>query len=315
MRMGGLHCLPMALPFAVREESRNIHTVELHGDSVRNEWTFVLASDIHFDSTHCDRHKWDKVLRQASANGWGVAIFGDNFDCMQGRYDGRRSRHGVRPEYQHGEYLDALVEDCANWYRERNSEGNIFLIGRGNHEESVRRNCDTDLIQRTVSMMNYGTAHRTYSGGYGGWIRFMLTVNGRHYSLRLKYYHGSGGSPIMSHGTLGVVRQSAFCPDADVICTGHIHRRWVVPIARERLVTGDKRGPRIERDTQYHVCCGGFKDSFVDGAEGWEVEKGLPPKETGCVLMRLYLERSVAKASSDRGSMRYQLVPEFTMSR
>ena len=303
------------LPFTVTEQSRNIHTVHLAADSVRNEWTFVLASDIHWDSTHCDREHWSRILKLASDNGWGVMVFGDNYDLMQGRHDPRRARQGVRPEFDHSEYLDAVIEGCADWYKERNANGNLFLMSRGNHEESIRRNCDTDPIQRTVSLMNYGTPHRTYAGGYGGWVRFMLEVSGRFYSLKLKYHHGSGGAPIMSHGTLIAVRQAAVCPDADVICSGHIHRRWVVPIARERLVTGDRRGARVERDTQYHVCCGSMKDSFGDGADGWEVEKGMPPKETGCVIMRLYLERSTAKASSERSSMRYRLVPEFTLSR
>ncbi len=304
----------MQLPFTVREESRNIHTVELTADSVNTEWTFVLASDIHWDSTHCDRDAWDRILRQASANRWGVFVWGDNYDLMQGRHDPRRARHGVRPEFDHSEYLDAVIEGCANWYRERNEHGTILLLSRGNHEESIRRNCDTDPIQRTVSLMNYGTPHRTFAGGYGGWVRFMLKVNGRYYSLLLKYDHGSGGAPTMSHGTLTVVRRAAVCPDADIICSGHIHRRWVVPIARERLVA-DKGGARVQRDTQYHVCCGSMKDSFGDGADGWEVEKGLPPKEVGCVLMKLFLERNVVKDSKGRSQMRYALRPEFTLSR
>lgn len=307
--------MPANLPFVVREESRNIHTVELIGNSTTDEWTFVLASDIHWDSTHCDRDAWDKVLRQANKNNWGVFVWGDMFDLMQGRHDPRRARQGVRPEFDHSEYLDAVIEGCATWHRERNENGNILLLSRGNHEESIRKNLDSDPIQRTVSLMNYGTPHRTYSGGYGGWVRFMLEVNGRFYSLLLKYHHGSGGAPIMSHGTLGVVRQAAVCPDADVVCSGHIHRRWVVPLARERLVAGDRRGPRVQRDTQYHVCCGSMKDSFGDGADGWEVEKGLPPKETGCVLMKLFLERSTVKNHKDRTQMRYALRPEFTLTR
>ena len=306
--------MPQDLPFAVTEQSRNIHTVHLKADSVTAEWTFVLASDIHWDSTHCDRDAWDRVLRQASANGWGVFVWGDMFDLMQGRHDPRRARHGVRPEFDHSGYLDAVIEGCAEWHKERNERGNIILVSRGNHEESIRKNCDTDPIQRTVSLMNYGTPHRTYSGGYGGWVRFMLDVNGRFYTLRLKYFHGAGGAPIMTHGVLQTVRMAAFCPDADVICTGHVHRRWVVPLARERFVA-DKGGPRVERDTQTHVCCGSFKDSFGDGAEGWEIEKGMPPKDTGCVLMKLYLQGRVVKDAKGRSQMRYQLVPEFTLSR
>jgi len=306
--------MPQDLPFSVTEQSRNIHTVHLTASSVTQEWTFVLASDIHWDSTHCDRDAWDKVLRQASNNGWGVFVWGDLYDLMNGRHDPRRARHGVRPEFDHAGYLDAVIEGCADWHKARNENGNIILLSRGNHEESIRKNCDTDPIQRTVSLMNYGTPHTTYSGGYGGWVRFMLDINGHHYTLKLNYFHGSGGAPIMTHGVLSTVRMAAFSPDADIICTGHVHRRWVVPLARQRLVA-DKRGARVVRDTQTHVCCGSFKDSFGDGAEGWEVEKGMPPKDTGCVLMKLYLQRSTVKNGAGRSQMRYQLVPEFTLTR
>lgn len=303
------------LPFAVTEQSRNIHTVHLKADSVANEWTFVLASDIHWDSTHCDRDHWSRILKQASDGRWGVFVWGDMFDLMQGRHDPRRARHGVRPEFDHAGYLDAVIEGCAEWHKAHNERGNIILLSRGNHEESIRKNLDSDPIQRTVSLMNYGTPHRTYAGGYGGWVRFMLEVHGRFYSLKLKYHHGSGGSPVMSHGTLVTVRQAAVCPDADVVCSGHIHRRWVVPIARERFVAGDRKGARVQLDTQYHVCCGTMKDSFGDGADGWEIEKGMPPKSTGCVLMKLYLEKSTTKSVTGNRQMRYQLVPEFILTR
>lgn len=303
------------LPFSIREHSRNIHTVDLIGESVSDSWTFVLSSDIHWDSPHCDRDAWDRMLRQASDNRWGVFIWGDAYDLMQGRYDGRRSRHGVRPEFDHGDYLDAVIDGFADWHSERNKNGNILLITRGNHEESVRRNCDTDPIGRTVALMNRAGTTKTYAGGYGGWVRFNLHLHGnKAYSLLLKYHHGSGGAALMSHGSLAVRRHAAVQPDADVVCMGHVHRRWIIPIARERVVM-NKRGASIVRDTQYHVCCGGFKNEFEDGASGWSVEKDMPPMETGAVLMRLFLEKRNEATESRACNMRYRLVPEFILPR
>jgi hypothetical protein len=303
------------LRFSVREESRNIHTVLLNAESVGDEWDFVLSSDIHWDSPCCDREKWDYTLRKAGETGAGVFIFGDAYDLMSGRYDPRRSRRGVRPEFDHADYLDAVINGFSDWHSERNQNGNILLVTRGNHEESVRKNCDTDPLARTVALMNRSGPMKTFAGGYGGWVRFIAAVRGSCYTLTLKYHHGSGGAALMSHGGLAVRRHAAVQPDADVVCMGHIHRRWIIPIARERLQCGIRNGPRVVRDTQYHVCCGGMKAEFGDGADGWAVEKDMPPMETGVVLMKLRLESTAVKAPSGKTGMRYRLAPEFTIPR
>jgi hypothetical protein len=302
------------LTFAMSEQSRNIHTVALEAEGTLSTWTFVLASDIHWDSPCCDREKWDRTLRDAAANGWGVLMFGDSYDLMAGRYDPRRSRRDVRPEFDHADYLDAVIDGFSDWHNERNQNGNILLLSRGNHEESVRKNCDTDPIARTVALMNRSGPMKTFAGGYGGWVRFCAKVFNQRYSLTLKYFHGSGGASLMSHGGLQVRRHAAVQPDADVVCTGHIHRRWVIPIARERLYVHAKSGPQIIRDTQYHVCCGGMKNEFKDGSEGWSVERDLPPMETGCVLMRLHFVRDQVRGpSTGRSETRYRLAPEFIL--
>lgn len=304
----------MALPFSVREESRNIHTVELHGDSVNNEWTFCLASDIHWDSPHCERDEWDSVLRKAATNRWGVMVFGDALDLMEGRYDPRRSRRGVRPEFDHAEYLDAVVDGFADWHRDRCPDGNMFLLTRGNHEESVRKNNDTDVLQRVASRMGYGGGAKVHVGGYGGWVRFRLTLNSSHYSLTMRYHHGAGGAPLMSGGVLMTRRHAAVQPDADVVVMGHVHKRWVMSIARERL-EAFKNGARVVTDTQWHCCLGAFKNDYGDGAEGWAVSKDMPPNDVGCVIMKLYLEKRTVRTESRGSNMRYRLVPEFTLSR
>ena len=306
--------MPQDLPFSVTEQSRNIHTVSMVGEGAQSSWTFVLASDIHWDSPCCDREKWDRTLRQAKENGWGVLVFGDMYDLMSGRYDPRRSRRGVRPEFDHADYLDAVIDGFADWHSERNQDGNILLLSRGNHEESVRKNNDTDPVARTVALMNRSGPMKTFAGGYGGWVRFCAKVFNQRYTLTLKYFHGSGGAALMSHGGLQVRRHAAVQPDADVVCGGHIHRRWVIPIARERLYVHAKQGPQVIRDTQYHVCCGTMKQEFGDGSEGWSVERDMPPMETGCVLMRLhFVSEQVRPPNSKRTATRYRLAPEFIL--
>ena len=306
--------MPQELPFTVSEQSRNIHYVDLIGDSVNDEWTFVLASDIHWDSPHCERDAWDGVLKRAAAGRQGVMVFGDALDLMEGRYDPRRSRRGVRPEFDHAEYLDAVVDGFADWHSSRLPDGNMFLISRGNHEESVRKNNDTDVLQRVVSRMTHGNRHRIYTGGYGGWIKFRLHMHSSYYGLTLRYHHGAGGAPLMSAGVLMTRRHAAVQPDADVVVMGHVHKRWVVSIARERL-EAYKNGAKVITDTQWHICTGAFKNDYGDGAEGWAVSKDMPPNDIGCVVMKLYLEKRTEPTERRKSNMRYRLMPEFTLSR
>jgi hypothetical protein len=147
--------------------------------------------------------------------------------------------------------------------------------------------------------------HKVNPGGYGGWVKFTVNVNSHRFALNLKYFHGSGGAALMSFDTLKVRRQAAVIPDADVVVQGHVHKQWVMPLARERLVA-DKAGMRVEHDVQYHVRVGTYKDEFGDGYGGFHVEQGRTPEIIGAVWMRLSLHKYSA-----HGRTSYKLKPEF----
>jgi hypothetical protein len=296
------------LPWTVTKEARNIHTVELLGTSRTNEWWFLLSSDRHHDNPHARHDQELKHLEEAVAKRAGILDLGDQGCLMEGRHDPRRARKGVREEHMDApDYLDSVIRHASEFYAPY--ARNFVVIGRGNHEDSVLKNCDTDYTERVCERMSMLSGHKVYPGGYGGWVRFWTRINGERYGLALKYFHGAGGAPLMSHGTLSVRRHAAIMPDADVVCTGHIHKRWIVPINRERLVC-DRGGTRIVQDYQWHCCTGSYKDAYGDGYGGWEVMKGMPPGESGGgIWMRLYLEKRSAE-----GRTRYGLVPQFIMA-
>ena len=296
------------LPFTVTRESRNIHTVDLAGTSRTQEWWFLLSSDRHHDNPHGRRDMELRHLDQAVERRAGVIDIGDMGCLMSGRHDPRRARKGVHEEDADApDYLDSVIKHASEFYAPY--AANFVMIGRGNHEESVLKNCDTDYTERVCERMSLLTGHKVHPGGYGGWVRFHYQVNQERYGLLLKYFHGSGGAPLMSHGTLQVRRHAAVIPDADVIATGHIHKRWIVPIARERIQS-DRGGVRVIHDQQWHLCCGSYKDAYGDGYGGWEVMRGMPPDQSGGgIWMRLYLEKNTTPTNT-----RYRLVPQFVMA-
>jgi hypothetical protein len=116
--------------------------------------------------------------------------------------------------------------------------------------------------------------------------------------VRLKYFHGSGGGGPVTKGVIQSNRQAVFLPDADIVVNGHIHESWVLALKRERL--SDKG--IIYQDLQHHVRTATYKDDYGDGATGWHVGRGAPPKPMGACWLKFYY---------DRKHVRMQLLPDI----
>jgi hypothetical protein len=302
----------MTLPWKVVQHHRNIHTVELDGDSKISEWWFLLSGDRHHDNPHSLHDLERKHLDEAVARNAGIIDVGDLNCCMEGRFDPRRNKAGIREEHATApDYLDSIIRHAADFYSPY--ARNFVLIGRGNHETAILKACETDLTERLCERMSQQSGHKVYSGGYGGWVRFITRNGSGRYTLTLKYFHGSGGAALMSFDTLKVRRAAAVTPDADVVVSGHVHKQWVMPLARERLVM-DQRGPRVVSDIQWHIRTGTYKDEFADGFAGFHVEQGRTPEIMGAVWMKLKFERRTVKQPNGKNETRYALVPEFHLA-
>lgn len=277
-------------PFRVERKSRNIHVVETRIDSVNDSRWFLLSSDRHHDNPHSDHELELKHLREAQERGAGVLDAGDLMCAMGGKFDPRMSKHGVtRPEHAlANDYFDSLVRHAADFYAP--FARNFVVIGRGNHETAVTKRHETDLTERLCERMSAIAGVPVHSGGYGGWVHFVVRYGPTQvYTANLKYFHGSGGGGIMSMDTLRVRRIASWTPDADVIVGGHTHDQWMMSVERERLKR-DSGDYKVEIGTQHHVRCGTYKDEYGDGYGGWHIERGGPPKSLGAVWMRMFLQ-------------------------
>ena len=88
----------------------------------------------------------DVALDEAKEKDSGIFICGDWNDVMQGRDDHRSDKGELRKEYKVGHYLDAIVDDSVAFlepYRE-----NLLGIGDGNHETSILRHHETNILGR-----------------------------------------------------------------------------------------------------------------------------------------------------------------------
>ena len=244
------------------------------------QWV-CLMSDNHFDSVYCDRDLQTAHLEEAKKRDAVIIMTGDWYDAMQGRFDPRRSMAELREEYRREDYYDYVVNDSAAYltpYRD-----NIVLMADGNHELSVLKAANTNLMDRLVGKLRDQGA-KTVHGGYGGWVRFMIEMGGiPQGSIKLKYFHGSGGEAPVTRGVIQTARQAVYLPDADIVVNGHSHNSYYVPIARERI---SGKGRQFF-DVQHHVRVPGYKQSYGDGSGGWDVTRGGVPKPLGCVWLKL----------------------------
>lgn len=285
----------MAHPWTVRRESRNVHVVEVDGGmSVPGfEFWALLSSDRHHDST---RANWDlerKHLDEAVSRNAAVVDYGDLFDVMGGKWDPRSPKGSLRQELACApDYLDAVVRHASEFYSPYAKQ--FAVIGRGNHETAITKRHEIDLTERLCASMSQASGVPVQAGGYGGWVVFRVTLQKtKVFVLRLRYFHGSGGGGLMTHGVLATRRMASWLPDADVVVCGHTHDHWHVKLMQERLVKF-KGKYDIRLEEQHHVRTPTYKQEW-DPAGGWHVETGKPPKPQGAMWMRLQLVQGTSE--------------------
>jgi len=236
----------------------------------------LLISDCHWDNPHCDRELLAKHMQEAVDGGHDILINGDLFCLMQGKYDGRRSKSDIRPEHNGSRYLDLVIDTAVEWFKPYAK--NIKVIGYGNHETSILRHCETDVIERFVSALNAVTGSTIQVGGYGGWVIWQFCKSTEvNISYKLKYFHGSGGGGPVTKGVIQYNRMATAVEGADAIWMGHVHESTELTYTVERL----DRHNSIKLKDILMVRTPAYKEEYNDGKGGWHIERGAPPKPLG----------------------------------
>ena len=268
----------------VERISKNVARINLVGKHIQ----LALLSDLHWDNPKCDRNLLKKHLDYCLENDIKVMLNGDTFCLMQGKFDPRRSKKDIRPEHNKANYLDAVIEDAVEWFSPYASM--LTVIGYGNHETGIIKNVETDPLQRFVDLLNYKCKSNVITGGYGGWIVLTIKLKEnttRTASVKIKYFHGSGGGGIVTKGALNLTRMLEMAEGFDVFCMGHIHENSSRNDVREELMT--TAGNFDIKLKQIHLAITGtYKEEYSDGYMGWHVERGAPPKPIGGRILNVY---------------------------
>ena len=267
-------------------------TTRISGNIVRFDFDkqnnkLAILSDLHWDNPHCNRELLKEHLDYCLEKNISVFINGDMFCLMQGKGDKRGNKSDVRPEHAFNNYFDSIVQTAVEWFTPYAHI--IKLIGYGNHETAIIKNCETDILQRFVDLLNYKCKSNVLTGGYGGWIWFQFHEGNMVKSIKMKYFHGSGGGGVVTKGAINLTRALQMY-EADIFTMGHIHENSARTDAKEVLSL--KKGVcEIQHKYIHSIITGTYKDEYFDGSKGWHIERGAPVKILGGRILTLDCKR------------------------
>jgi len=255
----------------------------------KKETKVAILSDLHWDNPKCNRELLKAHLDYCLEENIPVFINGDLFCLMQGKGDRRGNKSDVRPEHAFNNYFDSIVKTAVEWFTPYAHI--IKLIGYGNHETSVIRHQETDIISRFVDLLNFKCKSNILTGGYGGWIWFQYQNKNMVKSLKMKYFHGSGGGGVVTKGAINLSRALSMY-EAEIFTMGHIHENSARTDAKEILSL--KKGVcEVKHQYVHSMITGTYKDEYGTGGSGWHIERGAPVKILGGRILTLNFSRKV----------------------
>ena len=134
------------------------------------------------------------------------------------------------------------------------------------------------------------------TGGYGGWFVVNQTVREKPNSkdstrsIKIKYFHGSGGGGVVTKGALNLTRALEMYEDFDVFTMGHIHENAARNDVRDVCTQGGSVYRHVQK--QLHMMITGtYKEEYGTGGKGWHVERGAPIKPTGGRILSIEYRR------------------------
>jgi hypothetical protein len=260
------------------KHEKNIHELRVDGSSFR----MGMFSDIHWDNPKCDWNLLKHDLDYCLKNEIPIMFNGDTFCLMQGAYDPRKMKGDIRPEHNNARYFDSIIETAVDFFL---PYANLLtVVGYGNHETSIIKRQETDVIQRFVTLLNYKAGSNVMTGGYGGWLivnQLVKASSNATQATKIKYFHGSGGGGLVTKGALNLTRAMEMYEGYDVFTMGHIHENSARNDVRDSINFHPSKGYYFNHKQIHSMITGTYKEEYIDGLYGWHVERGAPMKPVG----------------------------------
>ena len=266
------------------KHEKNIHELRVDGSSFR----MGMFSDIHWDNPKCDWNLLKRDLDYCLKNDIPIMFNGDTYCLMQGAFDFRKMKSDIRPEHNNARYFDSIVETAVDFFLPYAHL--MTVIGYGNHETSIIKRHETDIIQRFVTLLNYKAGSNVMTGGYGGWLivtQLVKASSNATQATKIKYFHGSGGGGLVTKGALNLTRAMEMYEGYDVFTMGHIHENSARNDVRDSINFHPTKGYYFNHKQIHSMITGTYKEEYIDGLYGWHVERGAPMKPVGGRLLTI----------------------------
>ncbi|NIV12872.1 MAG: hypothetical protein GWN62_16805 [Aliifodinibius sp.] len=277
----------------VERIDKMVHRVQVFLDNQPRNHTLKLffPGDIHHDNPKCVRPKLHEHLQRAVDEDALIISIGDQFCLMEGKYDPRRSKEGIRPENNYENYIDRVIknfdEDLGKYAK------NWAFMGYGNHETNIVSRLHTDPIERLCERWRLKHNSPVVPGNYQGYILFDImfpkdtpSKYGTRFRYVVWYHHGGGSSAPVTDGIINMKRQKVWVEGADLLINGHKHTAIYKP---ERIITINSRGT-IQNKKVDLVRIASYKDEFQPF--GWAVEKQFKPSSIDSAFIEVDFHRA-----------------------
>lgn len=241
-------------------------------------------SDVHLDSTKCQRKLWKLHMDQLLEQNIPVVFHGDLLDMMQGAGDKRGHKGALIPELQGKDnYWQALVEWTAQQLAPYIKV--IALFGYGNHETAAMKHHELDILQLLADKLELMTGTRVPISGYAGWL--LVNMGGRRQRV-CYFHHGAGGGAPVTGGVIEAQRVASQTR-CDWIVMGHVHTSYT----RTNPVAYVSKSGVPTMEMQKWVRSPGYKEELLEAhGMGWAVEKGHALKPNGFALLSCHRMKS-----------------------
>ncbi len=254
--------------------------------NVPKEQTFLLLSDIHFDSAYCERKLLKQTLDEALTNKAIVLFNGDFFDMMQSRNDKRGMKGSLRKEYLGDNYFDLVIQDAFDFLKPYAKI--IGVMADGNHETAITKIFESNPLDRLCYLLRKECDSNVQHTGYQSWVVInMKLTSTTNKPFIIKLHHGSGGNARVTKGVIEHNRMSSYVEGADLIWLGHTHTQYCMHSTTEIFCNNQLYSVKLHK--VFHIRTGCWKQEYKDG--GWSVEKGFSPSEIGGYWMELFADR------------------------
>lgn len=226
---------------------------------------FGLMSDIHLESPGHDKARFTHDMDTLANEGARILVNGDLFDGIFPTDRKRYSRAGdtLNQDAQVNELLDYAVQ------RLKPYADYIDYLGYGNHECSIVKFNNTDilaLLQRELNKLRSPTLHTIQRGGYVGFVLLHFHRNGSGVKRYLVYRdHGKGANAPVTKGIVNLQRLYATY-DADLYWIGHSHTS-VIDNASQWAIGVSSKGNMYQRQ-KVGIITPGYQKCFTEQKYG-----------------------------------------------